>query len=63
MFILSGWRRFACLALLAAPVSPLFAQRDAASLEGRVIDSSGAVIANASVNAVNAATIGSSGGK
>ena len=56
MFILSGWRRFACLALLAAPVSPLFAQRDAASLEGRVIDSSGAVIANASVNAVNAAT-------
>jgi hypothetical protein len=56
MLILLGKRHFARLALLAASISPLSAQRDAASLEGRVVDSSGAVIANASVVAVNTAT-------
>jgi hypothetical protein len=35
---------------------PLAAQRDAASLEGRVADSSGAAVPNASVAAVNTAT-------
>jgi hypothetical protein len=35
---------------------PLLAQRDAASLEGRVVDSSGAVVADALVTAVNSAT-------
>ncbi|HEX3893425.1 MAG TPA: carboxypeptidase regulatory-like domain-containing protein [Terracidiphilus sp.] len=52
-------RRFHCLSLLALSIfccSPLLAQRDAASLEGRVIDSSGAVVSNASVAAVNKAT-------
>jgi hypothetical protein len=57
MSLVLGMRRFACLALLTASAScSLFAQRDAASLEGRVIDASGAVIANASVAAVNTAT-------
>ena len=56
MLILLGKRHFACLALLAASISPLSAQRDAASLEGRVVDSSGAVIANASVVAMDTAT-------
>lgn len=57
MFLRLGNRRFACLvALLAASVTPLTAQRDAASLEGRVVDSSGAVVANAAVVAVNTAT-------
>ncbi len=57
MFPRFGNRRFACLvALLAASITPLFAQRDAASLEGRVVDSSGAVVANAAVVAVNTAT-------
>ncbi len=43
------------LAMVAA-VAPLWAQRDAASLEGRVVDSSGAVVPNAAVKAVNTAT-------
>ena len=45
-----------CLAFLMAFCYPLAAQRDAASLEGRVVDSSGATVPNASVSAVNAAT-------
>ena len=57
MSLVPSMRRFACLALLTASAScSLFAQRDAASLEGRVVDSSGAVVANASVAAVNTAT-------
>jgi hypothetical protein len=35
---------------------PLFAQRDAASLEGRIVDQSGAVIPNASVTATEEST-------
>src|ERR1700742_1435137 len=49
-------RSILCLAFLLVFSFPVFAQRDAASLEGRVVDSSGAIIANASVAAVNAAT-------
>ncbi len=45
-----------CLAFLLAFSFPLAAQRDAASLEGRVVDSSGAMVPNASVAAVNTAT-------
>lgn len=56
MFLRLGYRRFACLALLASSLTPLLAQRDAASLEGRIVDSSGAVVANAAVVAVNTAT-------
>lgn len=56
MFPMIHRRSTLCLALFVAFCSPLFAQRDAASLEGRVIDSSGATIPNASVAAVNAAT-------
>jgi outer membrane receptor protein involved in Fe transport len=37
-------------------VSPLFAQRDAASLEGRIVDASGATVANASIAAENVST-------
>ncbi len=36
--------------------SPLYAQRDAASLEGRVVDTSGAVVSNASVTATETST-------
>lgn len=56
MFICPGKRHMAWLALFAASVTPLFAQRDAATLEGRVVDSSGAVVSNAQIRAVNGAT-------
>jgi len=51
------FHRFLALStLLSACAFPLTAQRDAASLEGRVVDSSQAVIVNASVLAVNTTT-------
>jgi hypothetical protein len=34
-------RQIASVALFAALITPLYAQRDAASLEGRVVDASG----------------------
>jgi hypothetical protein len=48
--------RTLCVALLIAASYPLAAQRDAASIEGRIVDMSGATIANASVAAVNVDT-------
>jgi hypothetical protein len=48
--------RLLCVAVAVAASCPLFAQRDAASLEGRVVDSSGAVVAGAQVTATNTAT-------
>jgi hypothetical protein len=56
MFSILNRRLAVCLALLLAFCYPLAAQRDAASLEGHVVDSSGATVANASVAAVNTAT-------
>lgn len=56
MFKVSDLRHLILLALLFVCAYPLAAQRDAASLEGRVVDSSGAVIASASIVAVNTAT-------
>jgi hypothetical protein len=56
MSIALAKRRIAFLALLAASVCPLSAQRDAASLEGLVVDTSGAVVPNAQILAVNSAT-------
>ena len=56
MLKISDLRCFILLASFFVCVYPLTAQRDAASLEGRVVDSSGAVIANASVVAVNTDT-------
>jgi hypothetical protein len=44
------------LAVAVAASCPLVAQRDAASLEGRVVDSSSAVVAGAQVTATNTAT-------
>lgn len=44
------------LVFLVIASHPLFAQRDAASLEGHVVDVSGAVIANASVTATDIST-------
>ena len=45
-----------CLVLLVLASYPLVAQRDAATLEGRVADVTGATIANASIAAVNVST-------
>jgi hypothetical protein len=45
-----------CMAVAVAASSTVFAQRDAASLEGRVVDLSGAVIPGATVTAVNTET-------
>lgn len=45
-----------CFALLVVAGYPLAAQRDAASLEGRVVDQTGAAVPNASIVAVNTAT-------
>jgi hypothetical protein len=45
-----------CIAVAVAASCPVFAQRDAASLEGRVVDLSGAVVAGAVVTATNDAT-------
>ena len=56
MFPIISKSRVLCLAFLMAFSYPLAAQRDAASLEGRVVDSSGAAVPNASVAAVNTAT-------
>jgi hypothetical protein len=56
MFKISDLRLLILPALFFVCAYPLAAQRDAASLEGRVVDSSGAVIANASVVAVNTDT-------
>lgn len=50
------WFRSFCCAILLLAALPLFAQRDAASLEGRVIDPSGAVVVGASVTALDTAT-------
>jgi hypothetical protein len=44
------------LAMVVVTACPLWAQRDAASLEGRVTDSSGAVVPGAIIRAVNTAT-------
>jgi hypothetical protein len=49
-------RSIFCLAFLLGWSSFLLAQRDSASLEGRVVDASGATVAGASVAAVNTAT-------
>ena len=46
MLKISDLRCFILLASFFVCVYPLTAQRDAASLEGRVVDSSGAVIAS-----------------
>jgi hypothetical protein len=48
--------RLLCMAVAVAASCPLVAQRDAASLEGRVVDLSGAVVAGAQVTATNTAT-------
>ena len=48
--------RLLCMAAAVAASCPLVAQRDAASLEGRVVDSSSAVVAGAQVTATNTAT-------
>lgn len=56
MFRISSLRHLILPTLSFVLAYPLAAQRDAASLEGRVVDVSGAVVANASVVAVNAAT-------
>ena len=45
-----------CLVVVLLAGTPLLAQRDAASLEGRVVDPSGSVVAGASVAAINTAT-------
>ena len=53
----NGFKRLCTLCVATLLFStPLFAQRDAASLEGRVVDPSGAVVAGASVTALNTAT-------
>ena len=51
-----GSLRTLCFALLILGSYPLAAQRDTATLEGRVADVSGAVVANASVTATNTST-------
>lgn len=51
-----GSLRTLCFALLILASYPLAAQRDTATLEGRVADVSGAVVANASVTATNTST-------
>lgn len=56
MFLIMNKPRALCLALLIASCYPAAAQRDAASLEGRVVDPSGATVPNASVAAVNTGT-------
>ena len=48
--------RTLCFALLILASYPLAAQRDTATLEGRIVDVSGAVVANASVTATNTST-------
>ena len=45
-----------CFALLILASYPLAAQRDTATLEGRIVDVTGAVVANASVTATNTST-------
>lgn len=45
-----------CLVLLVLAACPLVAQRDAATLEGRVLDKTGSTLANASIAAVNVST-------
>jgi hypothetical protein len=45
-----------CLVLLVLASYPLVAQRDAATLEGRVVDITGSTLANASIAAVNVST-------
>ncbi len=45
-----------CFMFFALCALPLLAQRDAATLEGRVLDQSGAIVPNASVTAVNVET-------
>ncbi|TCK75851.1 carboxypeptidase family protein [Acidipila rosea] len=49
-------RLYPLLLLLIIASRPLFAQRDAASLEGRVVDISGATVANATITAVDTST-------
>src|SRR3974390_2051691 len=44
------------IAIACAASCPLLAQRDAASLEGRIVDPGGGVIPGANVSAVNTAT-------
>jgi hypothetical protein len=51
-----GSLRTLCFALLILASYPLAAQRDTATLEGRVVDVSGAVVANASITATNTST-------
>jgi len=48
--------RTLCFALLILASYPLAAQRDTATLEGRIVDVTGAVVANASVTATNTST-------
>ena len=50
------WLRSLSLLLCLLTSAPLFAQRDAASLEGRVVDTSGAIIPHAMVTATEAST-------
>lgn len=51
-----GSLRTLCFALLILASYPLAAQRDTATLEGRIVDVTGAVVANASVTATNTST-------
>jgi len=48
--------RTLCFALLILASYPLAAQRDTATLEGRIVDVTGAVVANASITATNTST-------
>jgi len=49
--------RTLCFALLILASYPLAAQRDTATLEGRIVDVTGAVVANASITATIPAQI------
>ena len=48
--------RLFCMAVAVAASSPVFAQRDTATLEGRVVDTTGAIVPNAAVTVMNTAT-------
>jgi len=56
MFFNSFKLRALCMVAVVAASLPALAQRDAASLEGRVVDLSGAIVPGAQVNAINTAT-------
>ena len=49
-------RPFACLALISALLSPLFAQSDRGTITGAILDPAGAVVANAPIQVKNVET-------